>query len=358
MSNSDSDGGVLIGDFHDHEQVSQKVADVPTTVFTFRMLLPDAPFPANLILVCTKAKNHTPHDHDPSHANYLAFDTLSCSILPKNAAREAPEEEASSASITDITDSLSRTTLSNRAIRQPENNILNPTPRQIRSLLRHWKDDPANVRYFRIRAASNPYPGVAMNFGWNRARWVLLKNLGEVYGTIEDRKTVEEGFRRFTFARQTESFVLPQTWGEIFAIVFIGSGYKKSVWTRGPGSWWAARKGVFYGGRGSYLMAEVRKAVKAIERKIHAWRDGSDELRSERRKMKRKRLIHEGDTNDDDDLLPVGKKHQTARGKPEEVMSEAWRLRRRLQERRAGRWTDGTLRMDRLWDGFYWVLHA
>jgi hypothetical protein len=38
-------------------------------------------------------------------------------------------------------------------------------------------------------------------------------------------------------------------------------------------------------------------------------------------------------------------------------MSDEWRARRRSQEKKAGRWTDGTLRMDRMWDEFHWVLN-
>jgi hypothetical protein len=40
------------------------------------------------------------------------------------------------------------------------------------------------------------------------------------------------------------------------------------------------------------------------------------------------------------------------------VASDAWRVRRRAQEKKAGRWTDGTLRMNRLWDHFHWVLNV
>jgi hypothetical protein len=37
-------------------------------------------------------------------------------------------------------------------------------------------------------------------------------------------------------------------------------------------------------------------------------------------------------------------------------VSEQWRKRRREQEKKAGRWSDGTLRMDRMWGNFFWVL--
>lgn len=40
----------------------------------------------------------------------------------------------------------------------------------------------------------------------------------------------------------------------------------------------------------------------------------------------------------------------------EQVMSDEWRARRRLQEKRAGRWIDGTIRIDKLWEAFHWVL--
>lgn len=52
------------------------------------------------------------------------------------------------------------------------------------------------------------------------------------------------------------------------------------------------------------------------------------------------------------------KRVKVNRGKPRLVMNEEWRKRRREQEKRAGRWTDGTIRMSRLWKEFYWVLNV
>jgi hypothetical protein len=47
------------------------------------------------------------------------------------------------------------------------------------------------------------------------------------------------------------------------------------------------------------------------------------------------------------------------RGKAaEEVMSDEWRAKRRAQEKRAGRWTDDTLRQNQIWEAFSWVLDA
>jgi hypothetical protein len=37
-------------------------------------------------------------------------------------------------------------------------------------------------------------------------------------------------------------------------------------------------------------------------------------------------------------------------------MSDELRARRSIQEKKAGRWTDGSIRMDKLWHGFHWVL--
>lgn len=51
------------------------------------------------------------------------------------------------------------------------------------------------------------------------------------------------------------------------------------------------------------------------------------------------------------------KRVKPAKTKSEQVMSEEWRARRRTQEKKAGRWTDATLRMDRMWAEFHWVLN-
>ena len=37
-------------------------------------------------------------------------------------------------------------------------------------------------------------------------------------------------------------------------------------------------------------------------------------------------------------------------------MSDEWRAQRRIQEKKAGRWTDGTPRQNRMWEAFSWVL--
>jgi hypothetical protein len=39
-------------------------------------------------------------------------------------------------------------------------------------------------------------------------------------------------------------------------------------------------------------------------------------------------------------------------------MSEKWRAKRREQERKAGRWTDGTVRQDQMWAAFHWVVDS
>lgn len=51
------------------------------------------------------------------------------------------------------------------------------------------------------------------------------------------------------------------------------------------------------------------------------------------------------------------KRVKLPRKQSEQVMSEKWRARRRAQEMKAGRWTDGTYLMDKMWDEFHWVLN-
>jgi hypothetical protein len=50
------------------------------------------------------------------------------------------------------------------------------------------------------------------------------------------------------------------------------------------------------------------------------------------------------------------KKRRKTRREVPRVRSEEWRKRRGEQERNAGRWSDGTARMDQMWENFYWVL--
>jgi hypothetical protein len=51
------------------------------------------------------------------------------------------------------------------------------------------------------------------------------------------------------------------------------------------------------------------------------------------------------------------KRGKSPHTRAEQVMSEEWRARRRFQETKAGRWTDGTYRMNRMWAEFHWVLN-
>jgi hypothetical protein len=98
--------------------------------------------------------------------------------------------------------------------------------------------------------------------------------------------------------------------------------------------------------------------IKDNQGRVDIWREFSGGIGSEVQKLKRKGLMTVDETEELDVWLPARKKHEVARRKSEEVMSEAWRARRRLQEKNAGRWTDGTLRMNRLWEGFHWVLNV
>jgi hypothetical protein len=93
-------------------------------------------------------------------------------------------------------------------------------------------------------------------------------------------------------------------------------------------------------------------------RKVDTWREKAGGIGSEGRNLKREWLMPVDETEDERLSLHAGKKRRASHRKSEEVMSEAWRMRRRLQEKNAGRWMDGKLRMDRLWAGFHWVLNV
>jgi hypothetical protein len=256
---------------------------------------------------------------------------------------------------------------------RPTEPQLNQT--MIMQKLRYWtKDKPDFVNRCMEKDRRNPFSHLRMNEGWARARCqgelyfveMSSQQPGEVDGRLQERIRVRESLARFTFWEQLEPMVMDEGMTKgVFEKVFLGArqkggrnadGYR---WKRAPGAWWARRKRLFDGKRGKdfgewvWLKTWKIKDKVAIWAEENEWKEGSI--------LKRKRgLLQRQSGNADDTEQHTGYPSKRIRiGQTAlKPIDEKWRARRREQEKKAGRWTDGTLRMDRIWDGFHWVLDA
>ncbi|PQE12767.1 hypothetical protein CJF30_00002638 [Rutstroemia sp. NJR-2017a BBW] len=244
--------------------------------------------------------------------------------------------------------------------------------KMIMQKLRYWtKDKPDYVNRCMEKDRRNPFSHLRMNEGWARARCqgelyfveMSSQQPGEVDGRIQERIRVRESLARFTFWEQLEPMVMDagMTKG-VFGKVFLGAqqkgernadGYR---WKRAPGAWWARRKRLFDGKKGKDFGEWVWLKTWKIKDRVVIWAE-ENEWKVDNTLKRKRGLLQRQSRNADDTEQHTGypskriRVGQTAL-KP---VDEKWRARRREQEKKAGRWTDGTLRMDRLWDGFHWI---
>jgi hypothetical protein len=212
--------------------------------------------------------------------------------------------------------------------------------------------------------ARNRFRGIDMNEGWNRAAatlWNFTIDASSFVpyneGGSEIRMKITESLNRFSLWAQLE----PIEWDPVelkgmFDKVFVGEGLGNSGWARKPGSWWGQRKKIFDGHRGRNFLQEIDMWIEKIEDGLEKWKSEHNAMSSAIGSLKRKASSAKSEV--DVEGNNCRKRVKLPKTKSEQVMSEAWRARRRMQEKRAGRWTDGTLRMDRMWAGFHWVLNA
>jgi len=113
---------------------------------------------------------------------------------------------------------------------------------------------------------------------------------------------------------------------------------------------------VFDGHRGRNFLEEIELWMDDIVDGLEKWRRGDKEMLYAIGALKRHMSTAMVEVNAERDRRR--KRVKPAKAKPEQIMSEEWRARRRMQEKKAGRWTDGTLKMDRMWAEFHWVLNA
>jgi hypothetical protein len=360
-NDNDSDAGVLLSDVDSRRRHEQ---------FTFNAPLPGKIYSTQAILLCNQSTTRTPHHHGMSAKQHLtsvpgnfAFDVSRRNVAQYQLDRKS-EVEAPTPSLEDITRLLHQMTVTERLWTLSE-----MTSSHIqRYLHRLFRYDPYFMRECRERHETNPYPDIDLNIGWNRERYDLESYFLHRVGTVEERvKGWEEQVKardslaQFSLTRQLDSLVLSEdVFASMFKHLFVGAGRDKSGWSREPGSWWGARKRLFSAGCGD--LAEIaKKTAKRIKQHLDLWKSETSKKDGEVSRAKRSHLVaadeSEAEWGSDMPSRP-GKRSKDVRGKSEEVMSEAWRARRRLQEKKAGRWTDGTLRMDRMWIHYHWVLNV
>ncbi|CAG8950337.1 hypothetical protein HYFRA_00006830 [Hymenoscyphus fraxineus] len=299
------------------------------------------------------------------------------------------------------------------------------TPSEIHHALTIHRSSRSFLAHCMVKEHENPFPGINMNSGWNRARckgevwwWGRFHDLRrkmweaqnpdafyrdfeqELYATEEyltgdygalqllmesrlrenERKRdveygeradglgipeevvrTRDGFGRFSFERQNTPFLIrgEDVEGMGFGMVFVGEAYGRRGLARVPGEWWASRKHVFEDFRGRSFLEEIEERAEMIRKGLQEWivsRHENLELTRGFNELKRKKTDRIGVERSIMLWEPRGKKRKMCK-KPEEVMSEEWRKKRRVQEKKAGRWTDGTERMNMMWAQFHWVLN-
>lgn len=146
---------------------------------------------------------------------------------------------------------------------------------------------------------------------------------------------------------------------------FVGS--ETAEWSRVPGSWWAAKKDLFGRARSTRLLLarpvedddvdpltpipSVPSSCLDLLKPYRAPPGG--EAGERKRKLKGPEGV-EG--RYDGELGERVKRQKRKEDESNQIMGEEWRVRRRAQEKRAGRWTDATMRQNRMWEMWHWVL--
>jgi hypothetical protein len=198
----------------------------------------------------------------------------------------------------------------------------------------------------------NPFPEVNMNIGWNRARYALDDTVYDTdasdLATPEEKKRICQEFKGYSLWAQIKPIELDEKqFGRIFEKVFVGRG----IMGREPGTWWATRKPIFGEWRGKPFLKQVMIRFLTIGENVTEWKKSSLKTKTNNLKWK---APHSIETEEEGQVV---RRLKTSERVSQRVMSDEWRARRRSQEKKAGRWTDGTLRMDRMWDEFHWVLN-
>ncbi|TGO56420.1 hypothetical protein BCON_0078g00090 [Botryotinia convoluta] len=259
------------------------------------------------------------------------------------------------------------------ASRTPLPSKIHLHPRMVKESLREWYEMAGFMAKCRRDEQLNPYPHLDLNSGWNRARvqgeqWHDNFNPWQKPNTkILEVVHLQEQLLKFSWGEQVDSIVVDGGLAEgVFEKVFEGvDAEKERMAGRGqkrmPGAWWAQRKLIFYDLKGRGFREEVHIKNCQIWDGVKLW--AANEIDAEYSKLKRKidvveeMAVKAGDLEQTQIEEPIPKRHK-ARRRIAHVMSAAWRAKRRNQEKKAGRWTDGTPLQNRMWAEFHWVLDA
>ncbi|EDO02045.1 predicted protein [Sclerotinia sclerotiorum 1980 UF-70] len=243
---------------------------------------------------------------------------------------------------------------------------VNMHPRVIKENLREWYQMEGFMAKCRRDEQLNPYPHLNLNSGWNRAR-VQGEQWHDSFCPVQipNKKILEvvqlrEQFARFSWSAQVDAIIVDAGLSKgVFGRIFEGVDAERERMEgcglkRVPGAWWGRRQRVFRDmmGRGFREELFIRNCLIWDGVKIWASNKGID---GEYGKLKRKIDVLEEMAIEADDMKetliqqPHAKKLKTHR-RVAQVMSAEWRSRRRGQEKKAGRWTDGTPLQNLLWD--------
>ncbi|KAF7877481.1 hypothetical protein EAF04_001158 [Stromatinia cepivora] len=250
---------------------------------------------------------------------------------------------------------------------------VNMHPRTVKESLREWYQMEGFMAKCRRDEELNPYPHLNLNSGWNRAR-VQGEQWHDNFSPwrkpnekILDVVQMQEQFSRFSWSGQVDSIVVDGGLSKgDFEGIFEGlDAERERMEGRGqkrtPGAWWGRRKSVFYDMKGRGFREEVFIKNCLIWDGVKAW--AAKNIDFEYGKLKRKidqveeLAMKAGDAKMTPIQEPIPKRMKTHR-RIAQVMSAAWRSKRRNQEKKAGRWTDGTRLQNRMWLEFHWVLDA
>jgi hypothetical protein len=237
------------------------------------------------------------------------------------------------------------------------------SPASLQKALKVWQYDRDFMCSAAELEARNRFRGIDMNEGWNRAAATLWNFTTDASyfvpyneGGPEIRMKIAESLNRFSLWAQLEPIEWdPEELKGMFDKVFVGEGLGNHGWARKPGSWWGQRKKVFDGNRGRNFLQEIDMWIEEIEDGLEKWKSEHKGMMFAIGSLKRKASSAKSEV--DIEGHSRRKRIKLLKTKSEQVMSEEWRARRRMQEKKAGRWTDGTLRMDRMWAEFHWVLN-
>ncbi|KAF7905627.1 uncharacterized protein EAF01_006148 [Botrytis porri] len=259
------------------------------------------------------------------------------------------------------------------ASRTPLPSKIHLHPRTVKESLREWYGMAGFMAKCRRDEQFNPYPHLDLNAGWNRARVQGEQWHDNFHPWQKPNKKIlevvqlQEQLLKFSWGEQVDSIVVDGGLAEgVFERVFEGVDAEKERMAgcgqkRIPGAWWAQRKRIFYDLKGRGFREEVHIKNCQIWDGVKVW--AANEIDAEYGKLKRKidvveKMAAKADDMEQTQIEEAILKRHKARHRIIQIMSATWRAKRRSQEKKAGRWTDGTPLQNRMWAEFHWVLDA